>query len=80
MNPVLSGVTNAPTAMLVVGAMAGITAQITDRDKAAVRQSIIVTSAVVVLASFIGGGVPAGVASAISVGAVVYLTRPIWEY
>jgi len=67
-----------PSTMLVVGTMAGITAQVTHGDRESVKRAVYTSSVVLVTASLVTKRSSVIAATVLSVAAVIYITHPIW--
>lgn len=81
MNDSTTGVVVAvPTTLLVLAAVGGATAQITQADPSAIKRSLWVTGGVLLAASAASGNIAAVAGTAIAVGAVVYMTKDIWPW
>ena len=69
-----------PTTLLVLAAVGGATAQITQANPDSVKRSLWVTGGVLLTASAVSGNVNATVGTAVAIAAVAYITKDIWPW
>jgi len=78
MSELTSAIVAIPSTFLVVGGMAGATAQVTQANKQAVKKSVYLTGTVMFTASLASKHMPTVVATATSIIAVFFLADLIW--
>lgn len=78
MNSIEAAVAAVPITLLVVSNMASNTANISGADKGAVQKTIMVTGGALMAAAFVSGNGGAIIATALSLAAVVFVTKSLW--
>lgn len=72
MNSAAKVAVSVPTVLLVMGSVAGATAQVTQADREAVRRAMLLFGGSLVLAALLSQDVAVAVATGITVGAAFY--------
>lgn len=78
MSELTSGVVAVPATLLVMAAVAGATAQVTQADPSSVRRSVYTTGAVLIGASMVSQNTNVIVATVVAVAATVFIVKPLW--
>lgn len=78
MNSVEAAVAAVPITLLVVSNMASNTANISGADKGAIQKTIYLTGGALLAAAFVSGNGGAIIATALSLGIVAFVTKPLW--
>jgi hypothetical protein len=77
MKPVIVAI---PATLLVMASVGGATAQITTADPTAVRNALMATGTVLLIASATTGDLGAILGTLAAISAVVYATRGVWPW
>lgn len=78
MNSINAAVAAVPITLLVVSNMASNTANISGADKASIQKTIYVTGGALLAAACVSQNGGAIIATALSLAAVVFVTKPLW--